>query len=55
MQFIICDMIWPFFFVLPISIFKHEYDLHHHRHSIKVNDASPWLSSTSFNYYNYFE
>ena len=55
MQFIICDMIWPFFFVLPISIFKHEHDLHHHRHCIKVNDASPWLSSTGFNYYNYFE
>src|SRR3954469_10631895 len=55
MQFIICDMIWPFFFVLLISIFKHEHDLHHHRHCIKVNDAAPWLSSTGFNYYNYFE
>ena len=44
-----------FLLVLPISIFKHEHDLHHHRYGVKVNGAVSWLSSTSFNYYNYFE
>ena len=44
-----------FLLVLPISIFKHEHDLHHHRHCLKVNGAAPWLLSTSIKYYNYFE
>jgi hypothetical protein len=44
-----------FLFVLPISIFKHEHDLHHHRHGVKIKGATSWLSSTSIGYYNYFE
>ena len=44
-----------FLLVPSISVSKNEHDLHHHWCAVKVNGATPWLSSTSFNYYNYFE